>query len=174
MADAGYFRALFRSGLKPWGNALLEVLVIIVVSLIPLLGAAIREMLPVSSTIYLSDAFAKALLGGQLLYYALGLIATVVWQCNKDFEPFYPLRIFFNLYCIIGVVFCAIVIGYDPTLSKINTRFIAQSSVYLFLSAVIAYVVMAVLLQVHADVRQDLSSDDKTLERAVRLSRGIK
>ena len=54
-------RAILRSGLRVWEEALLEILVVAGVSLIPLFGAPIREVLPQDSKIYLSAAFEKGL-----------------------------------------------------------------------------------------------------------------
>jgi hypothetical protein len=72
MAEVGYARAIFWSGRRVWGDALLEILVVSIVSLIPLIVAAIRQVLPPESTVYLSDAFEKAFLSGQLLYLRVG------------------------------------------------------------------------------------------------------
>ena len=88
MAEIGYLRAMFRSGLKVWGTAAGETLVVSGVSLIPLAGAAIRQMLPHNGA-NAADAFGKAFLSGQLIFYALGLISTIVWNCNKDFKDFF-------------------------------------------------------------------------------------
>jgi hypothetical protein len=173
MAKIGYARAIFRSGFRVWGEALLEILVVAGVTLIPLLGAAVREVLPPDTKIYLSDAFARAFLSGQLLFYALGLIATVVWQSNKDLKSFFPLRSLFNLYSLACVVICSIVIGFDPDLSGINRVFLAPFSLAIFATAVVAYVLMAVISQVNVNVGKSLAEGDAALGEAVRKSRGI-
>ena len=173
MAKIGYFHAVFRSGVKVWGLALLEILVVAGVSLIPLLGAAVREILPPQSGIYLSDAFEKAFLSGQLIFYAIGLIATIVWHSNKDFHSFFPLRALFNLYSLAGIVICSIVIGYDPTLNSISRPFLANFSVFLFASAAVLYVVMTVISHVHVNVGKALAEETAELGDAVRHSRGL-
>ncbi|WP_426386948.1 hypothetical protein [Sphingobium sp. R-21] len=173
MEKIGYARAMFRSGPGVWGMALLEIIVVAGISLIPLTGAAIREVLPPESKIYLSDAFEKAFLSGQLLFYAVGLIATIVWHCNKDFKSFFPLRAIFNLYSLFGIVICSIVIGYDPTLSSTNKSFISSFSVAIFSVSIIIYVIMAVISEVHVNVGQALAKTDAQLGDAVRKSRGI-
>jgi hypothetical protein len=173
MAEIGYFRAIFRSGFRVWGEAILEITVVAGVSMIPLIGAAVREVLPLQSKIYLSDAFEKAFLSGQLLFYALGLIATVVWNSNRDFKSFFPLRSILNLYCVAAIASCSVVIGYDPTLASENREFIAKFSLLLFLTSIIFYVLMSVIGQVHVNVGKSISESDDTLRDAVRESRGL-
>lgn len=80
MNRIGYWNAIVFAGPQAWGIALLEIFVVATVSLIPLLGAALRDVLPATSNIYLGDAFQKAFLSGQLIFYAIGLIATIVWR----------------------------------------------------------------------------------------------
>jgi hypothetical protein len=173
VAKIGYARAIFLSGRKVWTDALLEIFVVASVSLIPLLGAAIREVLPENSQIYMSDAFAKAFFGGQLLFYALGLIATIVWQSNKDLHSFFPLRIWFNFFSIVAVVICSIVIGFDPTLASVDKLFLARFSMGLFFVSAFLYTLMAVISQVHVNVGKDLASSDAELGDAVKRSRGL-
>lgn len=173
MAEIGYLSAVYRSGSRVWLEAVFETLVVAGVSLIPLFGGAIREVLPRDSEIYLSDAFEKSFLSGQLLFYALGLIATVVWSSNRDLKSFFPFRTLINMYCIIAIVFCSIVIGYDPTLASINKIFIANFSVAIFVSSLIIYIAMAVFAQVHVNVGKSISESDDALRDAVRQSRGL-
>lgn len=173
MAEIGYFRAIFRSGPRVWGEAVLEILVVAGVSLIPLIGVAVREVLPQQSKIYLSDAFEKAFLSGQLIFYALGLIATIVWNSNKDFKSFFPFRTVLNLYCLVSIALCSIVIGYDPTLTSTNSDFIARFSVIIFSLSIFIYIVMAVIAQVHVNVGKSISESDDKLRDAVRESRGL-
>lgn len=174
MAEIGYLSAIFRSGRRVWLEAALETFVVTVVSLIPLLGASIREMLPKNSTIYLSDAFEKSFLSGQLLFYALGLIATIIWNSNRDFKSFFPYRTFINLYSLAAIVLCSIIIGYDPTLQQTNKPFLQQFSVWVFLSSLIVYLVMAIVAQVHVNVGKSISESDDALRDAVLKSRGLK
>jgi hypothetical protein len=173
MAKIGYGRAIFLSGRKVWSDAILEIIVVASVSLIPLLGAAVREVLPQNSQIYLSDAFEKAFFGGQLLFYALGLIATIVWQSNKDFHSFFPLRIWFNFFSLVAIVICSIVIGYDPTLGTVDKIFLARFSVGLFAVSAVLYALMAVIAQVHVNVGKELATSDAELGDAVKRSRGL-
>ena len=173
MAKIGYGQAIFLSGRRVWTDAILEIFVVASVSLIPLLGAAVRAILPQNSQIYLVDAFGKAFFGGQLLFYALGLIATIVWQSNKDFHSFFPLRIWFNFFSIVAVVICSIVIGYDPTLASVDKTFLANFSVGLFAVSAILYTLMAVIAEVHVNVGKDLAISDAELSDAVKRSRGL-
>jgi hypothetical protein len=173
MAEIGYTRAIFFAGVRVWGLAILEIIVVAGVSLVPLFGAALREVLPTDSTIYLSDAFEKTFLSGQLLFYSLGLIATITWHSNKDFKSFFPLRAVFNLFSLIGVGGCLLIIGFDPTFNETNKVFLARFSVGLFLASIILYITMAVINQVHFNVGKALAETDAALGEAVRRSRGL-
>lgn len=172
MADVGYARAIFGAGRHVWIRALSETAVVAGVSLLPLLLAAFRETLPTGGAI--GDALAKAFLSGQLLFYALGLIATVVWVSNKDFPRFFPLRIVINLVCLVEVVICSLIIGFDPTLEVTDKAIVGSYSVTLFAVAVAFYILMVVIGEVHVNVGQSLAQDDAELKQSVRKSRGIK
>lgn len=173
MAEIGYLRAIKGAEPGVWRDAILEIVVVAGVSLIPLIGAAIRQVLPPDSKVYLSDAFGKAFLSGQLVFYALGLIATVVWQSNKDWKSFFPWRSAINIYCLAAISVSAIVIGYDPELRAINAVFLANFSVFMFLSAIVFYVFMSVVSQVQVNVGKEFSKSDDELGNAVRASRGL-
>jgi hypothetical protein len=173
MAEFGYIRAIFSAGRRVWGTALVEILVISVVSVVPLLIAAFRQVLPLDSKVYLSDAFEKSFLSGQLIFYALGLIAMVVWRCNKDMQFFQIFRSFFNLYSILCIAACSMFVSYDPELHDINRVYLGPFSVVVFVTSMIAYVLMAVIEFVHPNVRDSLAERDATLQRDVRRSRGI-
>lgn len=173
MAELSYLKAIWRSGPRLWGEAVSETAVVTVVSLLPLGGAAIREVMPKDSKIYLSDAFEKAFLSGQLVFYALGLIATIVWQSNKDRDSFFPWRTFMNGMAITGIAFGCIVIGYDPTLTSINRDFIATSSVAMFLLSLALYILMAAFANVQVNLGAEQKKDDTALTDEVKKSRGI-
>lgn len=173
MDKIGYGGAIFGASRRVWGEAVLEIAVVAGVSLIPLLGASLREVLPPDSTVYLSDAFERSFLSGQLLFYALGLIATVVWQANRDYKSFFPLRTIFNLYCMTCVVICSIIIGFDPELHAINKGFVGPTSVLIFSISLFAYLLMAVISQVHVNVGKSLAKEDADLSNAVKNSRGL-
>jgi len=173
MPRVGYWRAIFSAGPQAWGTALLEILVVATISLIPLLMAAIRELLPLGSNILISDAFQRSFLSGQLVFYSVGLIATITWNSNKDFQSFFPWRTIFNLYCLAGIVFCTLLIGYDPTLSRIKPSILSVASVGIFLVTLVAYILMAVISQVHVNVGEALAKTDADLQNEVRRSRGI-
>jgi hypothetical protein len=171
MADTGYARAIFSAGRDVWARALSEAAVVAGISLLPLLLAAFRETLPDGTQV--APAFAKAFLSGQLLFYAVGLIATVVWQSNKDFPRFFPLRIVINLVCLVELVICSFLIGFDPTLVATDKSVVAGYSITLFVVAVAFYILMVVIGEVHVNVGQSLAKDDAALQQGVNQSRGI-
>lgn len=172
MPRVGYWKAIFSSR-QDWGTALLEIVVVAAISLIPLLMAAIRELLPLDANVPIGDAFEKYFLSGQLVFYSVGLTATITWHSNKDFRNFFPWRVFFNLYCIVSIVFCAILIGYDPTLSSIKPAFLSNSSVAIYCISLMAYVLIVVISRVHVNVGEALAQTDAALQDEVRRSRGI-
>jgi hypothetical protein len=79
----------------------------------------------------------------------------------------------FNLYGITCIVFCSAVISFDPELVAINRVLLAPVSVVIYATALVAYVLMAVIAQVHINVGTALAKDDAALGDAVRRSRGI-
>lgn len=173
MAEIGYARAILTGGRRVWGFALLETLVVAGVSLLPLLAGAFREILFPNATVTLGDAFGRAFLSGQLLFYAMGLIATVVWLCNKDRKAFFPWRTIVNLLCLVEIVVCSIIVGFDPTLEKINKDTLSTYSIWLFVVSVVLYILMSVIGEVQVNVGKALAKSDAALGDAVRKSRNI-
>ena len=70
-------------------------------------------------------------------------------------------------------MFCTLLIGYDPTLSRIKPSILSVASVGIFLVTLVAYVLMAVISQVHVNVGEALAKTDADLQNEVRRSRGI-
>jgi hypothetical protein len=174
MAKVGYGRAIARAGWKIWGIALLELVVVAGISLLPLILGALRQLLPLKSTVTVGTAFGRAFLSGQLMFYAIGLIATITWFCNKDRAEFFPLRTVFNLYSLFGISLCSLFVGYDPELRTINPAFLAPASVSVFVITLSVYAVISVISEVDVDVGKDLAQSDADLTAAVLKSRGLK
>lgn len=172
MSEVGYGRAIFSAGGRVWGRALSETVVVGFISLLPLLAAAFRELL-LPDAQSSGEPFTKAFLSGQLLFYAMGFVAAVMWSCNKDFRSFFPLRIIINMLCILEIIICSLVIGFDPTLSKTNMGFLAQLSVWMFVLSAALYTLMVVVGDVHVNVGQSFAKSAAKLGDEVRRKRGL-
>lgn len=171
MSENSYIKAILSGGWSAWRPAFLEILVVTTISLVPLLAGVFREML-VPTGVQISP-FQRAFLGGQLIFYAVGLTATVIWLSNRDWHEFYPWRSIINLLCFIVVGLCCIAVGADPTLQTLDRSVVAYSSVALFLVALVMYLFMALVAQVHPNLRKSLAKADADLSAAVKKSRGI-
>lgn len=171
MSETSYIKAILSGGWRAWRPACLEILVVATISLVPLLAGVFRELLvPTGPQV---NAFQRAFLGGQLIFYAVGLTATVVWLSNRDWHEFYPWRSVINLFCFIVVGLCCIAVGADPTLQTLNRSVIAYSSLTLFIAAILMYLFMALVAQVDPNIRKSLAKADADLSAAVKKSRGI-
>lgn len=172
MTESSYIKAIIGAGWKVWRPAFLEILVVTVISLVPLLAGVFRELL-IPTVGVQETPFQRAFLGGQLIFYAVGLTATVVWLSNRDWHEFYPWRSIVNLLSVIVIALCCIAVGADPTLQTLDKSVIGFSSVALFFSALIMYLFMALVAQVDPNLRKSLAKDDADLVTAVKKSRGI-
>jgi Ca2+/Na+ antiporter len=173
MHRSGYWHAIFSAPRGAWGIALLEILVVAAISLLPLLIAVFLDVIPTTSNTALSEAVQKAFFGGQLIFYSIGLIATIVWNSNKEYNAFLPWRHFINLYCLFSLVTCTVLIVHDPRLVNSDPNILWWLSTFLFLSALVIYMVLGVIQQVKGDVGKSQKKDDLDLQQRVRKSRGL-
>jgi hypothetical protein len=168
----GYLQAIFGAGWPAWGRAFLEISVVVVISLVPLLAGAFREVIVPPLNIQ-GDAFARAFLSGQLIFYAIGLVATIAWQSNRDWANFMPWRALINVFCLVVIGLCCIIVGADPTLASLDRSVAAWTSVGMFGAACLVYVFMCLVVEVHPDMAAAIKKDDQGLTEALKASRRI-
>lgn len=142
-ATARLFRRLPWAELWLW--PLLEVIFIASFSIMPLLMVAATTALRSEEPVYFVTAINDLLSRGQLMYYALGFVATSAWLLLVDIRRpklIVPILGFFVFVVVIGV---ALTIGTDPNAANFNRNAFREASYWVFGGSLFTYAVTIVL-----------------------------
>jgi hypothetical protein len=140
-------RALLARMPRPelWLWPILEVAFIATFSLLPLLVTAAFRVLRSRGSVDWLGEIANLVAGGQLMYYALGFIATAAWLLLMDIRRprfFLP---FLGLSVIVVVLGVAITIGIDPNAQNMNFEAFRSASYIIFFISLATYFVTTIL-----------------------------
>src|ERR1700720_1945579 len=171
MRNTEWFRALGTlDQVKVW-SAANEVIVVGAISLAPLIlasfGSHVSSVINGGKTIDLLPDLAKSILSGQLLFYAMSFVASVVWHSAQDLARPFPLRIWFFFISFCFAMICALTIGVDPSLQKLSIPEVYITSLVIYVISAVLYFVM-LLFRSMDDVnfaavlnREDTKFEDK-------------
>ncbi len=162
---------------KIW-TAGFEVLVIGAISLAPLvlaaIGSHVSAVINGDHSIPLSTSLAKAILSGQLLFYAMSFVGSIVWHSSRDLVRPFPLRIWFIFFSFCFGMICALTIGVDPTLEKLSVPFVYYTSVVVYgLSTFLYFVILVFRSMEEVNFQRALNEDETEFEDRLRASRGM-
>jgi magnesium-transporting ATPase (P-type) len=162
---------------KVW-SAANEVIVIGAISLAPLVLAAVGSH--VSAEINggisgnLRTDLAKAILSGQLLFYAMSFVASVVWHSSQDLVRPFPLRIWFFFISFCFAMICALTIGVDPSLQKLAVPEVYITSLFIYvISALLYFVILLFRSMEEVNFQKILNREDTEFEDKLKASRGL-
>ncbi|MGE0563105.1 MAG: hypothetical protein AB7O50_01200 [Pseudolabrys sp.] len=163
---------------KVW-SAANEVLVVGAISLAPLIlaafGSYISAVINGKNDLDLLTVLAKAILSGQLLFYAMSFVASIVWHSSQDLVRPFPLRIWFFFFAFCFAMICALVIGVDPSLQKLSVPEVYFVSLIIYLvSAVLYFVILLFRGMDEINFATELSREDLEFEEKLKASRGVK
>jgi hypothetical protein len=123
-----------------------EVIVVGAISLAPLIlasvGSHFSSVVRGGETINLLTDLAKSILSGQLLFYAMSFVASVVWHSSQDLARPFPLRIWFYFISFCFAMICALTIGVDPSLQKLAIPEVYITSFIIYAVSALLYFVM--------------------------------
>ena len=178
MRSVEWIKAIGRLDRQKIWNAANEVLLVGTISLAPLVLAAVGSHLSAIINGGEKGPFlhhlAAAILSGQLLFYAMSFVASIVWHSAQDLVRPFPLRIWFIFvsFCI-GMI-CALTIGVDPSLQKLSVPqvYITSLATY-FISAFLYFVILVFRSMEEVNFAESLNEDDGEFTDQLRSSRGI-
>lgn len=169
----GYFDAIKLADRRVWRDTLIEVVIIVILSAIPLLAAFLLPLLPKQGTTTAPAAFGDAFLQGQLLFYSISIIASIAAVVNKDLKDFYPLRTILNLFCFLGIALCCLIIGQDPKLNATDDAILKFVSLGMFVLSLALYVLAMLCERVEPNLKESLADQDNNFKEQLRKSREI-
>ena len=163
---------------KVWGAAI-EVVVVGAISLAPLVlaafGSHVSAVINTGNAPPLGQHLAKAILSGQLLFYAMSFIASVVWHSSQDMVRPFPLRIWFFFISFCFAMICALTIGVDPSLQKLSVPEVYITSVAVYVvSAFLYFVILLFRSMEEVNFEKTLNREAKEFEDELKASRGLK
>jgi hypothetical protein len=163
---------------KVW-SAANEVIVIGAISLAPLvlaaLGSHVSAVINGQTGGNLRTDLAKAILSGQLLFYAMSFVASIVWHSSQDLVRPFPLRIWFFFVSFCFAMICALTIGVDPSLQKLAVPEVYVTSLFIYvISAFLYFVILLFRSMEEVNFQKILNREDTEFEDKLKASRGIK
>jgi hypothetical protein len=178
MRSIEWIKAIRRLDSEKVWNAANEVLVIGAISLAPLvlaaLGSHLSAIINNGNKIPLLQHLAQAILSGQLLFYAMSFVASIIWHSSQDLVRPFPLRVWFLFICFSIAMICALTIGVDPTLQKLSIPQVYVSSVAIYIvSAFLYFVILLFRSMQEVNFTQDLDREDQEFGDQLRSSRGL-
>jgi hypothetical protein len=146
MRNTEWFRALGTMDQAKVWSAANEVIVIGAISLAPLLlaavGSHVSALINTGKSVDLVTDLAKSILSGQLLFYAMSFVASIVWHSSQDLVRPFPLRIWFFFISFCFAMICALTIGVDPSLQKLSVPEVYITSLVIYIISAFLYFVI--------------------------------
>jgi len=178
MRTRDWIKALWTLDPEKIWSAAFEVLVVGAISLAPLvlsaIGSHVSAVINGDPNVPLESSLAKAILSGQLLFYAMSFVGSIVWHSSRDLVRPFPLRIWFIFFSFCFGMICALTIGVDPSLQKLSVPFVYYTSVIVYgLSAFMYFVILVFRSMEEVNFQKALNEEEKTLEDRLKASRGI-
>lgn len=162
-----WFSAFAQVDKAVWLEATEEVATISIVSLFPLLLAGVGTYLAkaVNAPGVANDfgaAIWATISSGQLVFYAISAVATVMYYASRDFKRNFPLRLYYIVISLAFCIFAALLIGIDPTLRKLNVPEITWTSILIYVIASLLYWTICVFRSIDpADYDQSLREGEE-------------
>jgi hypothetical protein len=178
MRNTEWLRALLTlDSTKVWA-AINEVIVVGAISLTPLilasLGNHFSSVINGGEPISLRTDLAKSVLSGQLLFYAMSFVASVVWHSSQDLARPFPMRIWFYFISFCFAMICALTIGVDPSLQKLAIPEVYVTSIIIYAVSAILYLVMLLFRSLDdINFSASLNREDAEFQDRLTASRGV-
>jgi len=160
-------------------KATFEVVVIGGLSIFPLLLGAYGafKLQPISPDTVIkpfSNYIWAAIFSGQLYYYAMAFIASLVWYSAKDLEkPFPPRILFWCVAFILGMV-CAFFFGLEPALPSAENSDLSYISIVVYLISAGMYYLILVFRKIPApDLGKEKRAGEITFTQDLKNRRGV-
>jgi hypothetical protein len=178
MRSSQWFRALGTLDQTKVWSAANEVIVVGAISLAPLVlaavGSHVSAVINGGNKVDLVTDLARSILSGQLLFYAMSFVASVVWHSAQDLVRPFPLRIWFFFISFCFAMICALTIGVDPTLQKLSVPEVYITSVFVYvISALLYFVILLFRSMEDVNFAKILNQEDTEFEDKLKASRGI-
>ena len=126
------------------GSAAFDVLFVALISLAPLLLGRVIILLKPGHDDFIYWSF---LTNGQLSFYSMGSLATLLLICVAGKLPAFASRVV-GLIAILCLLFLMVLVGVDPTLSTGSFSFVGYAAFYIYITVL--------LLRIIADAMKDV------------------
>lgn len=128
-----------------WFWPLLEVSYITFFSFLPLLIFAFNEHITSKTSLSFNSSLSNLLLGGQLMFYAIGFLATASWLLIHEIRWPRAIKPIFLLLIFGATIIFSITVGVDPTAATLNKEAFRAASYWTFGVSLLLYAVCEVL-----------------------------
>lgn len=146
----GWVSTIKSASTENWRSASREVLSIAGISLIPLIFRAIFFYLDAQrgdKPITFVDSILTYVLSGDLLFFSISNFAAILWISSQDFEDRFVERIYFIIFCVLGLVTSTFILGFDATLQGIPVGILRAVSILSFAISILVNILLVVFHQ---------------------------
>jgi amino acid transporter len=148
---------------KHLGSSAADVLFVSAISLAPLLLG--RLVLVVDESRKFEGSYWDFLSNGQLAFYSMGSLATILLICYRKKLP-EQVGLFFVLLATFALLFLMILVGIDPTLNAKSFSFVGWAALILYIAVQIVRILVEAMRRVDAPdaLAAGQATDNKTVE----------
>jgi hypothetical protein len=151
-----WIAAFWKSDRALWHEASAEVFTVGLISIFPLIFAGIASYFIVAINTpeapnHFGNKIWQTIASGQLLFYAISAIATVIFYASRDFKKNFPLRLHYMILSLLFVIFAATIIGIDPTLQKLSIAQITWTSIGIYAVSTAMYWTILIFRSIDPD-----------------------
>lgn len=170
-----WFRTLARASTSRWRDAFREVLIVGLLSIVPLLLKSAYfyiQSLKLAKPLSVGQALYAHVISGELLFFSIGIVASVLYISSKDFKDGFQQRVWFILVSVFCYVICTFFIGLDPEFRQIPESIVRVASFMVFILALSMYLVLKVFESFSGvDVVSNQAREEEDLTDALSRSR---
>ena len=175
-----WFKAFWDADRQIWKEAAEEVISIGFISIVPLLFAGLAaDMAGLINPAEMNPPFGsriwQTISSGQLLFYAISFIATIVYYSSRDFKKNFPIRLYYILISIAVCAFAVMLIALDPSLEKLQIPAISITSFVVYFLCAAMYWTITVFKELDpADYYDTMRTGEASALESLENRRGAK
>lgn len=143
----GWIKTIGSASGENWRMAIKEVVIIACISITPLVLRAVffwLEGMQNEKPISFGQSLLDHVMNGNLLLFSIANFAAILWLASRDYKDRFEERIYFILFCFVGLGACMFFLGYDADFKNIPIGLLRTIAVTLFIFSIVINIAMLV------------------------------
>ena len=143
----GWMRTLSRASGENWRNASRQVLTIAAISLTPLVLRAMFFWIKSQEKedpLSLWESILRNVVNGNLLLFSISNFAAILWLASQDYKSRFSERIYFIIFCILGLSISSFFLGFDADMKGIPDYVLKPVAIFTFVASILVNITLLV------------------------------